>query len=128
MSTTGIAVSKPAESASLRLLLRGVAGVFALATGAATIASYMIYRQKTGMPAGGNLYAGIEQWTALTYHFVWFVVSLLALAATFQRRWQARANSPAPSPRIFAGCVSNAYLPPCLKYWTARSCFSAAWR
>ena len=88
MSLAVKSAGEPAGSARLRLLLRGVASVLVLVTGAASVASYAIYRQKAAMGAtGGNLYAGIEQWTALTYYFVWFVVSFLALAATFQRRW-----------------------------------------
>jgi lysophospholipase L1-like esterase len=88
MSPTQIGASESIGSARMRHFLRCAAIALILATTAATITSFVIYRQKAAMAASGhNPYAGIQQWAAVIYYFVWLVVNLLALAATFQRRW-----------------------------------------
>ena len=69
-------------------IVRTLALICAVATGIGAGSSFVVYLHKLGDVASGHdIYAGVKQFTSLTYYSIWFVVSLLAVAATFQKRY-----------------------------------------
>ena len=69
-------------------IVRTLALICAVATGIGTVSSFAVYLHKLDEVASGrDIYAGVKQFTSLTYYSIWFMVSLLAVAATFQKRY-----------------------------------------
>ncbi len=76
-------------------IVRGLALVCAVATGIGAASSFGVYLHKLGEVASGrDIYAGVQQFASLTYYSIWFMVSLLAVAATFQKRYPMLALYP----------------------------------
>ena len=69
-------------------IVRTLALICAVAYGIGVVASYVVYLQKLDEVATGrDIYARVKQFTSLTYYSIWFLVSLVAVAATFQKRY-----------------------------------------
>jgi hypothetical protein len=73
--------------AHFRRLMRILSTVSVATLAVICVVSYVIYLRKIEAAHGQNIYAGIQQKTALAYYLLWLGIALLALAATFQKKF-----------------------------------------
>ncbi len=73
--------------AHFRRLMRILSIVSAATLAVICVVSYVIYLRKIEAAHGQDIYAGSQQKTALAYYLLWLGIALLALAATFQKKF-----------------------------------------
>ncbi len=87
-STEARKLAELAGAGRFMRLMRYLALAWLMTTLIASTASFITYLHKLDVVTSGqNPYAAIQQWASLAYYLVWLAVSLLAFAATFQKRF-----------------------------------------